>query len=150
MNAGYVRALREAGIALDESLISHVPGFDMDCGELGAHQLMSLDKPPRAVFTIADTLALGVLKALKNLGLRVPEQVALASLNDISVAGLVDPGLTTVALPARQIGLEAMKMIKDLIEGKRPESGKIILPTQLVIRESCGCQPACQGRELDR
>jgi LacI family transcriptional regulator, repressor for deo operon, udp, cdd, tsx, nupC, and nupG len=139
MNAGYTRALQEAGIALDESLIARVPGFDMACGELGARQLMALDKPPRAVFTIADTLALGVLTALKNSGYRVPEQVALASLDDISVAGLVEPGLTTAALPARRLGLEALKMLQELIEGQPLQEKQITLPTKLVIRQSCGC-----------
>jgi DNA-binding LacI/PurR family transcriptional regulator len=150
MNAGYARALQEVGIALDESLIARVPGFDIICGELGARQLMVLENPPKAIFSIADTLTLGVLKGLKKSGLLVPEQVALASLNDISVAGLVNPGLTTVALPAMQVGLEAMKMLLQLIEGNSLEEEQITLPTELVIRESCGCQPPSQGREPER
>jgi LacI family repressor for deo operon, udp, cdd, tsx, nupC, and nupG len=145
MNAGVARALLEAGIPLDESLIARVPGFDLSCGELGARQLMTLDEPPQAIFTVADTLALGVLKMLKTNGKRVPAEVALASLNDISVAGLVEPALTTVAMPARQIGLEAMKMLYQLIEGEEPEIDPLTLPTRLVIRESCGCHPPTAG-----
>jgi DNA-binding LacI/PurR family transcriptional regulator len=141
-NAGYARALSEAGIALDESLIAREAGFDMACGELGAQHLMAQENPPSAIFSISDTLTLGVLKALKSTGVRVPEQVALASLNDIPVAGLISPGLTTVSMPARQVGLEAMKMLQELIEGSTLERRQVILSTELVIRESCGCSLA--------
>ena len=149
MNAGYARALAEAGIALDGSLIARVAGFDMGCGEVGAQQLMALENPPTAIFSIADTLTLGVLKMLKSIGVRVPEGAALTSLNDISVAGLVNPGLTTVALPARQMGLAAMKMLQELMEGKTPQVQQVSLPVELVIRESCGCQPPARGRATE-
>lgn len=140
INAGYARAIQEAGLPLEESLISRVPGFDMTSGENGARVLMTLAEPPEAIFTIADTLALGVLKMLKSEGKRVPEEVALASLDDIAIAGLVDPGLTTVSLPARELGLQAMQMLHTLMRGEKLEEKAVILPTRLVIRESCGCR----------
>jgi DNA-binding LacI/PurR family transcriptional regulator len=137
---GYSRALLEVGIAIDESLVARVPSFDMSAGELGVQQLLALDEPPTAIFTLADTLALGALKALKNGSRRVPEEIALASIDDIAVAKLVVPALTTVSLPARQLGLEAMQMLQNLIEGKKPPVDQMILPTELVIRQSCGCR----------
>jgi len=137
---GYSRALLETGITMDESLIARVPGFDMSAGELGVQQLLALGKPPTAIFTIADTLALGALKALKDGGRRVPEEIALASVDDISVAELVVPALTTVSLPARQLGLEAMQMLQNLMDGKKLPIEQMILPTELVIRQSCGCR----------
>jgi LacI family repressor for deo operon, udp, cdd, tsx, nupC, and nupG len=137
---GYSRALLETGITMDESLVARVPGFDMSAGEFGAKQLLALGEPPTAIFTIADTLALGVLKALKDGGRRVPEEIALASVDDIAVAELVVPALTTVSLPARQLGLEAMQMLQNLIEGKELATKQITLPTELVIRQSCGCR----------
>jgi LacI family repressor for deo operon, udp, cdd, tsx, nupC, and nupG len=136
---GYSRALLEAGIAMDESLVARVPGFDMRSGEFGVQQLLALGEPPTAIFTIADTLALGALKALKDSGRRVPEEIALASVDDIAVAELVVPALTTVSLPARQLGLEAMQMLQNLIEGKKLPVEQMILPAELVIRQSCGC-----------
>ena len=139
LTRGYSRALQEVGIAMDESLVSHLPGFDMDAGELGTRQLLALDEPPTAIFTIADMLALGALKALKESGRRVPEDMALASVDDIAIAGLVDPGLTTVSLPSRQLGLEAMQMLQNLMDGKKLPVDQMILPTDLVIRQSCGC-----------
>ena len=108
-------------------------------GSWGRASFFHSNSPPGAVFTIADTLALGVLKVFKNTGMQVPEQVALASLDDISIAGLVDPGLTTVALPARKLGLEAIKMLQHLVDGREPAEKQIVLPTALVVRQSCGC-----------
>jgi DNA-binding LacI/PurR family transcriptional regulator len=125
---------------MDESLVARVPGFDMSAGEFGGQQLLALDKPPTAIFTIADTLALGALKVLKNGGRRVPEEIALASIDDIAVAELVVPALTTVSLPARQLGLEAMQMLQNLMDGKKLPIEQMILPTELVIRQSCGCR----------
>jgi DNA-binding LacI/PurR family transcriptional regulator len=102
--------------------------------------LLALDEPPTAIFTIADTLALGVLKRLKKSGRRVPEDMALASVDNIAVAELVEPSLTTVDLPARQMGMEAMHMLQNLIDGKKLPVEQMVLPTELVIRQSCGCR----------
>ena len=140
LNEGYSRALMEAGIALDESLIAHVPGFDMHAGELGVQQLLAHREPPTAIFTIADTLALGALKALRAAGRRVPEDVALASVDDISVAELVVPALTTVSLPARQLGLEAIRMLQERINAEKFPVEQVLLPAEPVIRQSCGCR----------
>lgn len=137
--AGYSRALEEAGIELDESLVMRVPGFDMRSGELGAQQLLALSEPPSAVFTVADMLSLGVLKALRQAGWHIPGEMALASLGDIPLADLVVPGLTTVSLPARRLGVQAMRMLQDLIEGRHLATRQIILPAELVVRQSCGC-----------
>jgi DNA-binding LacI/PurR family transcriptional regulator len=136
---GYSRAMREAGAAMNNSLVASVPGFDMRSGELGTQQLLALDEPPTAIFTIADTLALGALKALKESGRRVPEDMALASVDNIAVSELVEPGLTTVALPARQMGVEAMQMLQTLMDGKKLAVEQKVLPSELVIRQSCGC-----------
>jgi DNA-binding LacI/PurR family transcriptional regulator len=139
VEAGYARALYEAGIALDESLIVRVHGFDMPDGESGTQQLLALGQPPTAIFTIADMLALGSMKALRKAGFHLPEQMALASVDDITLADLVTPGLTTVSLPARQSGIQSMRMLQNLIEGKKLAAQQITLPGKLVIRQSCGC-----------
>lgn len=139
MYTGYRRALQEAGIPIDEALIARMSDFLMPSGELGVQQLLANREPPTAIFTIADTLALGALRALKKGGWQVPQQVAIASLNDIVFAELVNPPLTTVALPAHQLGLEAGKILLDLMGGKPPAQPQITLPVELVIRQSCGC-----------
>jgi DNA-binding LacI/PurR family transcriptional regulator len=137
-NAGYHRALREAGIAADPALVARVPAISMAAGRAGAHQLLRLAQPPTAIFTIADTLALGAISALKDAALRIPEDMAVVGFNDISPAALMHPALTTVHAPAHEMGAEAMRMLGDLIDGRQPDRRRVVLPTALVVRQSCG------------
>lgn len=138
INNGYRRALQEAGIDANPALIARLPDFSTASGREGARRLLTLPLPPTAIFAIADMLALGVVQAVKEAGLRIPQDIAVTSFNDIPFAGLVDPPLTTVAAPALQMGQEAMRMLQKLIAGKRPAHKQVILPTSLVVRQSCG------------
>jgi LacI family repressor for deo operon, udp, cdd, tsx, nupC, and nupG len=142
---GYARALRGAGLESDPALVARVQGFDEAAGAEGAQILLSLPQPPTAVFAIADMLAIGAMRALKAAGKRVPDDVALAGFNDIPLAALVDPPLTTVQAPARRMGHEAMKMLDALIAGRRPRRRRVILPTSLVVRQSCGPHEAASS-----
>lgn len=139
VNRGYEQALNENGITMDPSLVACVPGFDMVSGAEGARKLLAHKEPPTAIFAIADMLALGAMQAIKQAGLRIPGDIALAGFNDIPTAALVEPALTTAASPTVQLGREAMKMLQTLIAGERPPQRQRTLSTSLVIRESCGC-----------
>jgi DNA-binding LacI/PurR family transcriptional regulator len=141
LHLGYTRALNEAGLQTDPALVSRAPGFDLASGDAGARRLLALPQPPTAIFAIADTLALGALSAIKQAGRRVPQDIALVGFNDIPLAALVEPPLTTVAAPAIELGRTAMSMLQDLIAGGKPPTERVVLPTTLVIRQSCGCQP---------
>jgi DNA-binding LacI/PurR family transcriptional regulator len=141
LHAGYHRALGEAGLESDPQLVVGVQGFDLADGEAGARRLLALKTPPSAIFAIADLLALGALRHLKRAGLRVPQDMALAGFNDIPMADMVDPPLTTVAAPAYQMGQEAMKMLEGLMAGKHPQRRRVLLPASLVVRASCGEHP---------
>src|SRR5574340_373902 len=138
INQGYLQALEQAGIPQDPFLVINGPGFDMSSGEAGARRLLALENPPTALFAIADTLALGAMKAIKQAGLRIPQDMAVASFNDIPAAALVEPQLTSVSVPTVQLGQEAMRMLQTLIEGGQPPERNIVLPAALVIRQSCG------------
>lgn len=139
LNRGYIRAHQEAGLEPHPELWVGVEGFDMAAGEVGARRLLALEQTPSAIFAIADLLAIGALRQLKKAGRHVPQDIALASFNDIPMAELVDPPLTTVAAPSYQMGVEAMKMLESLISGKRPRRKRVLLPAELVVRGSCGC-----------
>lgn len=139
INAGYINALSETGLKPEDALIARMPDFLPPSGETGVKQLMDQTHPPTAIFTIADTLAFGALRSLRNSGWPVPVQVALVSLNDVPFAQVVDPPLTTVNLPAHRLGLEAARMLLDLIDGKTLLNTQITIPTKLIIRKSCGC-----------
>jgi DNA-binding LacI/PurR family transcriptional regulator len=139
VNAGYRHALRESGIEEDWSLIASQFSFELESGMEGARKLLALEQPPTAIFAISDLLAIGAMQAIKSVGLRVPQDIALMGFNDIPLAGMVDPPLTTVKAPADIAGREAMKMLHHLIEGEAPNEDCLLLPTALVIRQSCGC-----------
>ncbi len=138
VNAGYRRALQEAGIPKDPALSARVKGFDIASGAEGAQALISMAHPPTAIFAITDLLAAGALQALREKKYRVPQDMALIGFNDIPLAALLDPPLTSVAAPALQMGKAAMRMLQNLIEGKNLSQMEIKLPTSLVERQSCG------------
>jgi len=136
---GYEKALLEEGAAPLPDLFSQVEGFFSDHGKGGAESLLGLDDPPDAILAASDSLALGGLQAIKEMGLDLPGDLALAGYNDIPAASLVTPGLTTAAVPAARMGELAMDLLQKLMEGNKPSCETEILPTELVIRRSCGC-----------
>jgi len=138
--AGFGLAHEEHGLQVDPALVVRVPGFDMASGAEGARKLLALKAPPTAVFAITDLLALGAMQTFKQVGLRIPGDIAVVGFNDIPAASLVEPALTTVAAPTVQVGREAMKILNLLIAGEHPPKRQVTLSTSLVIRESCGCQ----------
>lgn len=138
---GYRRALREAGVDPHPALVAAAAGFDAASGRTAARQLLTGAEPPTAIFAIGDTLALGALAELRAAGLRVPADVALASFNDIPTSALVDPPLTTVAAPVREMGAAAMRMLQEQISGRQLTAPHLVLPVTLVVRASCGAHP---------
>lgn len=136
---GYQRAIKNSGIDLEDELVVEVDGFWEDFGYEGADRLLHLDQPPDAILTAADSLALGALELIREKGLTVPDDIALAGYNDIPAASQVSPGLTTAAVPAARMGEQALETLHQLIEGNKPPRKTISIPTELIIRRSCGC-----------
>jgi DNA-binding LacI/PurR family transcriptional regulator len=131
--AGYVDALEGA-----DELVAEVQEFTVDAGRTGLAQLLDSPEPPSAVFAVDETLALGVLREAQSRGLRVPADLAIVGYTDSPTAALVDPPLTMVSVPAREIGSQSMRALADLIAGKKPRSRRTVLDVELVLRESCG------------
>ena len=84
-------------------------------------------------------MAAGVIRALKENGKHIPQDFAIISKDNIELAALMDPPLTTVNLPSYQMGVEAMNMLTRLISKKRLEKKRVILESELIVRKSCGC-----------
>ncbi|HET6451768.1 MAG TPA: LacI family DNA-binding transcriptional regulator [Spirochaetia bacterium] len=135
--AGYRQALEEAGIAYDERLVVWAD-FSHESGRAAAAELLARGSRPTAIFAANDTVAIGVLRALRERGVRAPADMALASIDDIPAARFLDPSLTTVRVPANDFGRLAGEMLISLVYGERPEPRHVILPTELVVRESGG------------
>jgi LacI family transcriptional regulator len=134
---GYRAALREAGLPLDEDLI--VEGdFTEASGYAAMQQLLPWE--PDAVFIASDPMAVGALRALRETGRRVPDDVALVGFDDAPVATYTDPSLTTVRQPVYDMGVNAVNLLLRLIEEETAGPLSVVLPTELVLRASCGAQ----------
>lgn len=131
---GYRRALEEAGLAFDEELVE---GAGWQLGPAFTATTRLLDRRPdiTAVFAQNDLMAIGVLSALRGVGKRVPDDVAVIGYDDLPVAAYVSPALSTIRVPFAETGVRAMSALLRLLgEGGVPR--KQLLPLQLVERES--------------
>ncbi len=133
--AGYKSALESAQIPIRNELIAEGQ-FSRASGYTGTKQL--LRHKPEAIFAASDQTALGVLEALSESGLRVPQDVAVVGFDDMPSALRTKPPLTTIRHPIREKGARATSLLLDEIEGISSGTRQVLLPTQLVIRESCG------------
>ncbi len=113
-------------------------------GRQAMTRLLSLDRPPRAVFCCADLTAIGAIGAVRDAGLKVPADVAIVGFDDIPIAASFQPALTTVRQPIVQIGYTATTTLFDILESqwsdprRTIEPHHVVLPTELIVRESCG------------
>jgi LacI family transcriptional regulator len=135
--AGYRRGLAEAGISVDERLIIDT-GFSAEAGARAVEDLLATYAQPgtdfSAILCANDLLALGTLQRLHEHGINVPNDVSVAGFDDIPVAAMTAPSLTTVRLPLREMGRLGFESAIRALEGEtlRPQ----ILPTHVVMRDS--------------
>jgi DNA-binding LacI/PurR family transcriptional regulator len=137
--AGFNEALRSEGLSQDPGLVAMVSDFSRADGYEGASRLLDLSERPTAIVAVSDTMAIGGIQAVSARGLRLPDDVALVGIDDIDMAAVVTPALTTVALPAEDMGRRVMNMLRDLMAGRSLTEPRIVLETRLVTRRSCGC-----------
>ena len=132
---GYLDALKEAGIKHDPSLIKYGT-FIAEEGYIKTCQLLNENVRFSAIFAQSDAMALGCLHALRKKGLRVPEDIAVVGYDNFDIAPYFSPPLTTVNIPAYEMGRTGIRILIDKIEGKEPEKKLMELPAKLVIRDS--------------
>ncbi len=131
---GYMRALQEAGIELDLSLVKQ-GGYDFASGSASGEELLALENPPSAIFASNDDMAAGVLAVAHRRAIAVPEMLSVAGFGDDALAGYVWPPLTTIRQPTRRMGYEAADML--LCEAA-PAIERREVPFELIIRGSTG------------
>ncbi len=133
---GYRRALAEHGLAADRRLVRET-SFVQGGGYEAMRELLALAAPPTAVFAVNDLLALGALVALREAGLSAPANVAVVGFDNIPVAELVAPPLTTVAQFPERLGARAAELLLERLAGAAPAGGRCEeMPYQLIVRES--------------
>jgi LacI family transcriptional regulator len=132
---GYLRALTERHRVVDESLVA-----EGDFSETSGYYAMQrlLPAKPDAVFAASDMMAIGAMRAVRDAGLAVPDDIAFVGFDDLPIASLSDPPLTTIRQQVHRFGMTAVEVLTDLIENGVTPPRRNIMATDLVIRESCG------------
>ena len=133
---GYLDAMAAAGLAVDEELVLDTPLTSAD----GYESMLSLIRKarvPGALFCGNDTVALGVMRALSENGIAIPDDVSVIGFDNIDLASYVKPALTTIAVPTKELGRIAVKVMLDKLETGRDYAVKVNLPFRLMERESC-------------
>jgi DNA-binding LacI/PurR family transcriptional regulator len=137
---GYKRGLQANGIPVDENLILNGE-FERGIAYQAMNEFLGKEKQVAfdAVFTGDDDAAIGVLKALHQHELKVPEEVAVIGFDDLGFAPFLNPPLTTVRAPIETVGRLAAERLFAILENQ-PANETVILPTEIIYRRSCGCQ----------
>jgi LacI family transcriptional regulator len=132
---GYKDALAAAGIAFDETLVRYGDP-DPGTGLAAIASLLEIPELPTAIFVSSDVLAFAALGAIRQRGLRVPDDIAIVGFDDHPLAQYASPPLTTVRLPFEEMGRQAGKMLLNLLQQKDEPALEVDLRTELIIRSS--------------
>lgn len=132
---GFRSALADAGLPIIEQLVVDLP-WSNTLGAEGMDRLLSIDRPPTAVFAFSDEIAIGALRSLRRSGIAVPQGISVIGIDDHPMAELTD--LTTVHQPVVSQGVAAGRMALDIMQGRSVDSRHLVLATHLVVRGTTG------------
>ncbi len=136
---GYKAALSGAGIEFDRRLVgAGLFQQGIETGSRCAEQFFAMEEPPTAIFAFSDELAMGVMQAARNRGLRIPEDLAVIGYDNVAYSAHLNPPLTTVAQNPYAIGSTACRMVVDMLNGVKLENPNVLVPVRLIVRDSCG------------
>ena len=136
---GYRRALREAGLDVDDRLVFQA-GRTIEDGAKAALQMINESSDATAVQAVNDVVAVGCAEALLSQGLKIPEDISVAGFGNILLGAHFRVPLTTTRQPKFRLGSAAVDAMQELLRGQRPESKR--LPADLIVRASTGTPPA--------
>lgn len=132
---GYLEALKESGLKLDEQYIQQ-GDFTFQSGEQSARRLLALDNPPTAIFASNDLMAAGVFKVASQKGLNIPHELSVAGFDNAPISSYIWPSMTTVRQPVKEKAAQALSMLIDTIRKRELPVRQVQLNDELVIRES--------------
>ncbi|MFI9148945.1 LacI family DNA-binding transcriptional regulator [Streptomyces sp. NPDC053367] len=135
---GYRHGLAAAGLPYDERLVVHGDSAAAG-GERATAALLSLAATPTALVTANNAMTIGALRALRDRGLSVPDDMALCCFDDFAWADLFSPRLTAIAQPSKEIGAQAVRVLLDRLAAPELPARTVRLPCAFVHRTSCGC-----------
>ena len=133
--AGYERALREHNLPIDQDLI--VEGYFNEEGGYSSIEKLLPEKPD-AIFVASDMMAFGAVRAIKDAGLVVPDDIAVVGFDDLPPSRRSDPMLTTIRQPILRFGASAVDVLIEIINSRNKPPRQTLFDTELIIRDSCG------------
>jgi len=136
----YYSALADAGLPIDERLVAFGEHRKEE-GETAMQMIIASGAPFSAVIASNDLSCLGAIEFLSKVGKRIPQDVAVIGFDDILDARSLSPSLTTIRHPTFSLGFQAVQLLMEYIRGERKEVSNVVVPPQLIIRQSCGCRP---------
>ncbi len=142
---GWKEAMKRAGVDNPDGLLIN-GDFSENAGYEAGYAILSRGPRPSAIFAANDAMAIGALCALREQGLRIPEDIAVVGFDDIPIARFVSPPLSTVSVEIAELGRRAFDLFLEATEGGRTPRLDTV-PTHLVIRESCGIRSRSPDRE---
>ena len=137
---GYQRALQEAGISYDETLVLR-GDYHAQSGMELTHSILKMNPRPTAIFALNDLMALGVLRAAAEAGCSVPEELAVVGYDDLEIAHFTNPPLTTIAQPKKEIAIQAVTLLVDRMTRKGQAPSRLVLAPELIVRRSTQLLP---------
>jgi LacI family repressor for deo operon, udp, cdd, tsx, nupC, and nupG len=132
---GFRGAMSQSGLLANEDLIAFSE-YSLHGGETAVETLLLQKNRPSAIFCFSDEIALGCMFALRRHNFSVPDDISVIGFDDIAIASYITPPLTTIAQPTGDIGAVCATLLLDLIDGKKPQQLRHILPHKLIVRES--------------
>ena len=138
--SGYQRALRENGLEIDEQRIAMVPRVSIEAGRSLAKKVLERAPEITGITCYNDLMAIGALQACAELGRRVPDDIAIVGFDDIPLASLVTPALTTMHVPRYQLGEMVMELLLRVMAADGTFEERLWVEPRLIIRETCGAQ----------
>ncbi len=138
---GYRRALHENMIPYNSSNVhikDNIGRESLEDGYRLMERIIQQGNYPRAFFIVSDTLAIGAMKAIRDSGLRVPDDIAIVGFDDIEMASFCEPPLTTMAQRKYEMGVKGMELLVKAMSGVKLRKKEVKLEVELIVRESCG------------
>lgn len=133
---GYIQALRDSNIGFNQVYVKK-GRYTFESGYKAAREYLKIKKLPQAIIAANDLMAIGVIRAFEKFGFKVPADVGIAGFDDILFSRLMSPRLTTIRIPAFQMGQQATRVLFNLMEGRSIRKIKRIVKTRLIKGDSC-------------
>jgi LacI family transcriptional regulator len=138
--AGYLATCERHGLLIEPRLL-RTSDYSVASGRAAMADILRNGSPPTAVFAVDDESAAGAMQAIADAGLRIPDDVSVVGMDDVPLAAALRPALTTVRIDTEELGRQGASMLLQIVAGAAPPTSRVLLPTQLIVRESAAPPP---------